>query len=214
MITTVALSAAVLALALRPAWLFPETVPANHKNPRQQWQEVGFNFDSLQPGDLVVRAGRSFFSDQLRRYNAKDQTYSHCALVTRSVSGAPLLFHSIGGSDNPDQVIRCDSLYTFLNAEEALGFAIFRYRLPAVQVARIDSVARQFFAERRMFDMKFDLADDDRLYCAEFVYKVILEATHDPRIISLSRQGEKVYVGVDDLYFNNLTQKLFEHEYN
>jgi hypothetical protein len=134
--------------------------------------------------------------------------------VTVGRNGNRYLLHAIGGSDNPDQVIRCDSIFWFLDPEEVSGFGVYRYNLQQHQLAAIDSVARRYYHEKRMFDMKFNLDDDERLYCAEFVYKVVVNATGNKEMLSLTRQREKVYVGVDDLYLNNQTQKLFEYEYN
>ena len=203
-----------LAFALKPSFLFTDSRPLTGIDPYVTFRQAPIDFDTLRAGDLIVRMGRSFFSDRLRKYSKRDKRYSHCSLVTKGRDGKSYVFHSIGGSDNPDQVVRCDSVFTFLNPEDVSGFAVYRYQLPSRQIHSMDSIARQYYREKRMFDMKFDLDDDERLYCAEFVYKVLLYATGNLEIVNLSRQGEKLYVGVDDLYLNNLTQKLFEHEYH
>lgn len=207
-------SGAFLLFAFQPAPVFQKDTLSKDKDPYETWRSVPFDFDTLRAGDLVVRSGRSFFSNELRKYSKRDKRYSHCALVTIGPGGKRYLLHSIGGSDNPDQVIRCDSVFWFLNPKEVSGFGIYRYDLPAHELAAIDSLARQYYREKRMFDMKFNLADDDRLYCAEFVYKVVTQATGNREMLSLTRQREKIYVGVDDLYLNNKTQNLFEHEYD
>lgn len=203
-----------LAFALKPEAIFSSDSIPPPKNPYKAFSEVPFDFDTLQAGDLVVRTGRSFFSDQLRQYNTKDDTYSHCALVTKASNGQTLLLHSIGGSENPDNVIRCDSVFSFLSPKEVIGFGVYRYDLPPADMAAIDSLAKLYYDEKRMFDMKFNLEDDERLYCAEYIYKVVINATGYSEMLSLSRQGEKAYVGVDDLYLNNKTNKLFEYEYH
>jgi hypothetical protein len=207
-------SGTFLLFALQPSPVFSNDALSKGKDPYDTWRRVPFDFDTLRAGDLVVRSGRSFFSNELRKYSKRDKRYSHCALVTIGPGGKRLLLHSIGGSDNPDQVIRCDSIFWFLDPEEVSGFGIYRYNLPPEQVAAIDSLARLYYREKRMFDMKFNLEDDDRLYCAEFVYKVVTKGTGNPEMLSLTRQREKIYVGVDDLYLNDQTQNLFEHEYD
>lgn len=214
LLLTVIGSAAFLVVALQPSPVYSNDRLTGDLNPYEAWKAVPFDFDTLRPGDLIVRAGRSFFSNELRKYSKRDKRYSHCALVTLGRDGKRYLLHSIGGSENPDQVIRCDSIFWFLNPKEVSGFGIYRYDLPPRQIDAIDSVARQFYREKRKFDMKFNLDDDDRLYCAEFVYKVVTHATGNREMLSLTRQGEKVYVGVDDLYLNNQTKTLFEHEYH
>ena len=37
-----------------------------------------------------------------------------------------------------------------------------------------------------MFDMQFDLASNDRMYCTEFVYKAIEEATGNKITLSVT----------------------------
>jgi hypothetical protein len=47
--------------------------------------------------------------------------------------------------------------------------------------------------------MDFDLATDDRLYCAEFVYKAIRDATGDTAYFGKTRILDRTYIGVDNL---------------
>ena len=39
------------------------------------------------------------------------------------------------------------------------------------------NVVQSLYAKGIMFDMQFDLATDDRMYCSEFVYKAVTKAS-------------------------------------
>jgi hypothetical protein len=51
------------------------------------------------------------------------------------------------------------------------GIGIFRFDLADSLQKKLVAVVQSSYNKGLMFDMKFDLATDDRMYCAEFVYK-------------------------------------------
>ncbi len=191
----------------------PRTFEEKYAYARQKWNEVQFDYSMLKTGDLLFRRGKSFFSNQLRKYSLHETKYSHCGFVSLSEDGTPLVFHSIGGTDNPNARIRCDSVFVFCDANEVSAFAVYRYRVSEQIIHRADSIARTFYKKRLAFDMNFDLNDDEKLYCAEFIYKIWIYATKNRNFIPLSVTAHKTYVGIDDLYLNNHSQKIFEYEY-
>jgi len=189
---------------------FEEKLAYAHK----KWNESHFDSKQLKTGDLLLRRGIGFFSDELRKLSLRENKYSHCGFITINSKGTPLVLHSIGGSDNPDARIRCDSLFVFCDANEATSFAVYRFDQPDKIIARADSIARKYYREKRKFDMKFNLDDDEKLYCAEFLYKIWINATEDKFFLPLSVTPTKTYVGIDDLYLNNHCTKIYEYEYN
>ena len=87
------------------------------------------------------------------------------------------VYHSIGGEWNPDQKLRRDPFELFCNPFENRGFGIFRYNLSPIENTHLINIVQEFYARGIMFDMQFDLASDDRMYCTEFVYKAVKEAS-------------------------------------
>jgi len=152
----------------------------------------------LRSGDLVLRTGADAISVMLRQMNLRDKTYSHCGIVMVE-DGYPFIYHSIGGEDNPDERLRRDSAVFFFSPvyNERLGIA--RLELASAQIAQLQAIVRRYYTARVPFDLDFDMATDDRLYCAEFVYKAVQEATADTGYFSMSRVLERTYVGVDNL---------------
>lgn len=152
----------------------------------------------LRDGDLALRTGADVISVMLRQMNRTDKTYSHCGIVMIE-DGYPFVYHSIGGEDNPDSHLQRDSAIDFFSpvSNERLGVA--RLDLQSDQVVRLHSIAQRYLASGVPFDLDFDLATDDKLYCAEFVYKAVQEAIDDTGYFTKSHLLERSYVGVDNL---------------
>lgn len=153
----------------------------------------------LQNGDLVLRTGADATSYMLRQMNLTNKTYSHCGIVMIE-NGYPFVYHSIGGEDNPDEKLRRDSASFFFSpvSNERLGIA--RLDLSGSQISLLHDIVQRYYKMAVPFDMDFDLSTNDRLYCAEFVYKAICEATADTGYFSQTKLLSRTYVGVDNLY--------------
>lgn len=164
-------------------------------------KEIDSCIHILHTGDLVLRTGIDASSYVLSRMNLRDKTYSHCGLVVVE-HGYPFVYHSIGGEDNPDACLRRDSASFFFSPKNNFGFGIARYDMNAVQVDSMKSVVYRFYKEKKKFDLDFDLKTDDKLYCAEFVYKALNIATKDTAYIKAISFIGHSYVGVDNLFIN------------
>jgi len=183
-------------------WKSQRSVTASESPRREDNRENRVAIDSavrlLQSGDLVLRTGADAISVMLRQMNLRDKTYSHCGIVMVE-NGYPFIYHSIGGEDNPDERLRRDSASFFFSPvyNERLGVA--RFQIDTAQIGQLQQIVRRYYQARVPFDMDFDLGTDDRLYCAEFVYKAVQEATSDTAYFGKSSVLAKTYVGVDNL---------------
>jgi hypothetical protein len=155
----------------------------------------------LQSGDIVVRTGSDVTSYMLSQFNQLDKTYSHCGVVIIE-NGYPFVYHSIGGEDNPDAKIRRDSIKQFFSPANNLGFGIARLRISEQQSLKLQQIVKQYYSEKRMFDMSFDLNTDDRLYCAEFVYKAVNQAVADNKFLKPVTMFGYTYVAIDNIVRN------------
>lgn len=166
-------------------------------NPANQ-RSIDSSIRFLKDGDLVLRTGADAISVMLRQMNQKDKTYSHCGIVFFE-NGYPFVYHSIGGEDNPDERLRRDSASFFFSpvSNERLGIA--RLPLNKSQVAKLSRIVQRHYLARIPFDMDFDMATDDRFYCAEFVCKSIQECIGDSTYFGRSKALDRSYVGIDDL---------------
>lgn len=153
----------------------------------------------LHDGDLALRTGADATSVMLRQMNQHNKAYSHCGIVFIE-KGQPFVYHSIGGEDNPDAALRRDPASVFFSPKGNERMGIARLQLTNAEIQRLHGIVQAFWRARIPFDMDFDLKTNNRLYCAEFVYKAVTEATQDSSYFSVSKLLDKVYVGVDDLY--------------
>jgi hypothetical protein len=166
----------------------------------------------LRTGDLVLRTGADVTSYIFTQFNQTDKTYSHCGLVVVE-DGYPFVYHSIGGEDNPNEKLRRDSASFWFSPANNLGFGIARFSFDSSQTAALQGIVYQYFREQRRFDMDFDLSTDDRLYCAEFVYKALNQAVKDSSFIRpVSRLG-KTFVAVDNLFLNSHAKLVCQVRY-
>jgi len=156
----------------------------------------------LRTGDLVLRTGADVTSYIFTQFNQTDKTYSHCGLVVIE-HGYPFIYHSIGGEDNPDEKLRRDSASFWFSPANNLGFGIARFSFDSSQIASLQKTVYQYFREQRRFDMDFDLGTNDRLYCAEFVYKALNHAVGDSTFIRPVSRFGKTFVAVDNLFLNS-----------
>jgi hypothetical protein len=155
----------------------------------------------LRTGDLVVRMGADMTSYMFSQINQTDKSYSHCGLVVVE-NGKPYIYHSIGGEDNPDQILKKDSAAFWFSPSNNLGFGIVRYSIDKAAIDSLTSVVLGMYNEKRKFDMDFDLKTDDRLYCAEFVYKALNQVVNDSEYIKPVTVLGYTFVGVDNLFLH------------
>lgn len=166
----------------------------------------------LKSGDIIVRTGDDITSYMLCQFNQTDKTYSHCGLVMVE-NGYPFVYHSIGGEDNPDERLRRDSASFFVTPKHNLGAAVYRYPLSDSQIIHWHRVAKEYYKKRPLFDLKFDLATEDALYCSEFIYKSLSEAIRDSTYIQPVTVLGYRFIGIDNLFLNKHAQIICRIKY-
>lgn len=166
----------------------------------------------LKDGDMVLRTGADVTSYMLSQTNQHDKTFSHCGLV-RIENGYPFVYHAIGGEDNPDEEVRRDSASAWFSPAGNLGLGIARFNLNSKGLRKLTDVVTHYYKEKRKFDMKFDLATDNRLYCAELVYKALLEASGNKLFCHPVSKFGYHYISVENLYRNKHTKLIWQVRY-
>lgn len=150
---------------------------------------------AVQSGDLVLRTGRDYTSEVMRKLSLHDKTYSHCGIASIE-NDSVFVYHSIGGEWNPDQKLRRDLFAVFCNPFENRGFGIYRYTFNKKQKEKVLRNVHQFYKKEVMFDMQFNLDSDDRMYCSEFVYK----AMKPVQKLKTTTINHITFVAVDNLF--------------
>ncbi|RYZ33518.1 MAG: hypothetical protein EOP49_35790 [Sphingobacteriales bacterium] len=197
----------ILALYIAASWLSCAQ-PANPLNRqaalinKQTDGRKSYGVDTalriVRTGDMVLRRGSDATSYMFSRMNRKELTYSHCGIVIFH-NGYPYVYHAIGGEDNPDALLRADSLTTWMAPKSNELFGIYRHTLSVEELRKLVSVVTGYYKDEVKFDTRFDLNTDDRLYCAELVAKALNRAKGMAYIQPSKRYG-LYYYSIDDLY--------------
>lgn len=164
-------------------------------------QVVDSAISLLKSGNIVLRMGLGADSRLLSLMNRRDKSYSHCGIVMIE-NGYPFVYHSIGGEDNPDERLRRDSAWLFFSPRFNTQIAVIKYDFSAANVDRLRATVSKYYHSRPKFDLKFDLATDDKLYCSEFVYKAITSAMNDTAYLHVTTAIGHRFVGIDDIFMN------------
>lgn len=155
----------------------------------------------IRQGDMILRTGNDFTSESLRRLSLTDKTYSHCGIASIE-NDTIFVYHSLGGEWNPDERLRKDPVELFCNPGENRGFGVFTFNFDARQKHTLDSLLQSWYKKGIMFDMRFDLSTDDRMYCTELVSKAI-EFSTDTRIsFAATTLNNFKFVSIDNLFLN------------
>ena len=174
------------------------------REPEQNDRRVPiFAIDSIslspvQSGDIIFRDGRGFMSSAFRKLSLTEPAYSHTGIIHR-IDKKLYVYHLIGGENNPDGLMRLERIENFLNPENALAFAVYRSDLDN---SEIDSLAGVFYNAKIKFDMDFDLATDDRMYCTEMVYKILCSVSRMDNYLPLSKISGHSYIACDNIYLS------------
>jgi len=158
---------------------------------------------NIQSGDLITRTGNDFTSQGLRTLNQRNQTYSHCGIASIE-NDSLFIYHALGGEWNPDEKLKREPFELFAEPYSNKGIGVFHFNLTDTTRQQLIKAAQNYYAAGLMFDMDFDLTTDNRMYCAEFIYKSFLKASHQQMVFNKSKIGRFIFIGVDDIFLHPL----------
>lgn len=180
---------------------------------KAQWEAAGLDESSLVDGDLVLRHSKGFVSDAILTFQTKDPQYSHSGIV-RKIDGKTYVYHATGGEENVTQKMKRDKIEIYCHPAATYKFGVFRWALTDDQRKEFVEILDRWYEGGMEFDLDFDMATDDKMYCSEMIYKGLVKVTGDPNYITLSKVIDKPYVAIDDMYLNPHCTKLFQYEYH
>ncbi len=177
------------------------------KNIEQIIKNITIAKKYVKQGDLIMRTGKDFTSELMRLSSAADKTYSHCGIASFEHDSL-FVYHALGGEWNPDEKLRRDAFEIFCNPYENRGIGIFRYSLSTGVEAKLSKIIDTLYKNGVRFDTRFDLATNDRMYCSEFVYKTVEQATDYKINLPLTTFRNKKFVSPDNLYLNPFCKEI------
>lgn len=189
---------------------YPKSMSASDQ---EKWDAAGLDQSILKDGDMVLRHSKGFVSDAILSFSTNDPQYSHSGIV-KVVNGKPHVYHTTGGEENVSNKMKLEPLELYCHPSAVFKFGVFRFDLDNEQLESFMGVLDGYYDRGVEFDMDFDMATEDVMYCSEMIYKALVLATNDKNYIPLSEVLSKPYVAIDNLYLNNHCNLIFKYDYD
>lgn len=166
----------------------------------------------IHDGDVITRTGIDFTSQALRQFCRKDDTYSHCGIVLREHDSF-FVYHAIGGEINPKQTLQREWLPAFCDGASNDGIGIFRFNMDSIKLTREKKFIQEKYSEGTLFDMRFDLRTDEKMYCSEFVAKTLMYAYQHTINFDTTFIQQQPYFTVDNIFLNKNCQEIHRFKF-
>lgn len=128
--------------------------------------KTDINYSLLKNGDLVLRCGKS--SESYAVHIADDTSeFTHIGILIFE-NNIPFVVHAVPHKLN---TIKKEALGEFCSPKKASKIAIYRSSLSNTEIQNICNEALYFYKEKYVFDSKYDLSTNKKLYCTELVLK-------------------------------------------
>ncbi|NII28226.1 hypothetical protein HB364_24295 [Pseudoflavitalea sp. X16] len=165
----------------------------------------------IQPGDLVLRTGTDYASEQVKALSKQDRTYSHGGIAVVD-SGKIFIYHVEPDNHHVHDKVRKELLDSFCNPAKNLGFAVARYTLADEQKTKLLAYMDKQYRQQVVFDMHFDLKTDDKLYCSEMIKKGLAQATGNHIVVATDRITDRNKFKLIKRYFKLTEKQIVTHD--
>lgn len=167
--------------------------------------------DSLfRSGDIIFRDGRGVISSAFRRLSLTDPRYSHAGIIHKE-NGLVFVYHILGGERGRNNKMRKDLLSFFCNPLQSNSFAVYRMDQNG---KKIDSLATHYFSKKLEFDTGFNLSTDDKMYCTELIYKILIKVSGQENYLPLTNFSGVKYEACDNIYLSSHSKKIYSFNYS
>ena len=144
----------------------------------------------IRTGDLVLRTGTDFSSEEVRAISTTDKTYSHAGIALADSSGI-FIYHIEPDHLHVGDKVRREPLDSFCNPGKNVGIAIARYDLSPAEKTKFLSWLHEQYEKKIPFDIHFDLRSTDSLYCSEMIRKGLSFATKSRVVLPTHRFNDR-----------------------
>jgi hypothetical protein len=164
---------------------------------------------ALKQGDLVLRRGRDVASYMISQSGVEEKMYSHCGIV-QIENGKPVVYHFISSGNKNRQGLVRDAASVFFSAKQNNIVAVKRYPMNKAQLREQSALVNGYYQQHPGFDMNFDMSNTDKLYCSEFVYRVMNKVMGDTAFIKSAEKNGFAYIPIDRLYMNGRAEEVWQ----
>jgi hypothetical protein len=117
-----------------------------------------------------------------RNFNNSDTNITHVGIGVGN--GSELSIYNV--IDNPvvgQSALVVDDLKSFISKPDLFYYSIWQLQASPFQVEQVVKLCRSIAEKKIVFDAKFELKDDDFLYCSEFCALVLLTLDMKPQLV-------------------------------
>ena len=173
---------------------------ANNDSANTTNHEMADACNLIKTGDLILRTGADYSSEHIRQFSRQDKTYSHAG-IAQIDSGRIFVYHIEPAAHGKDNMVRKELLDSFCKQSSNLGFGIARYQMNKDEMLRFIQYMEKQYLNNVSFDMDFDLATDDKMYCSEMIKKALHQATNGKVCIETDPLNSKMHYKLIRKYF-------------
>lgn len=154
----------------------------------------------VKTGDLVLRTGRDFSSEQVKDMSKEDKTYSHGGIVVIE-NDSILVYHVEPDFYYKKDKVRKELIDSFISIDHNSGFGLARFDLSEKEIGTFVNYMETQFQNKVAFDMTFDLKTNDKMYCSEMITKGLRTSTDGRIQIEIQRLTDKSKFKIIKQYF-------------
>ena len=165
----------------------------------------------IQTGDLVLRTGIDFSSDQVKDLSLKDKTYSHGGIAFVEHDSI-FIYHVEPDYYYITDKVRKEPLDSFCNPEKNYGIGIARYNLSDEEKQKFIAYLDEQYQKKIPFDVRFLLSTNDSMYCSEMIKKGLALATADRITIEPLRFNDRSKFRLIKRYFKIREEEFVNRE--
>ena len=134
----------------------------------------------IHTGDIIFRSGKDFTSYRIRELSDKNKTYSHAGIALVRDTDV-FVYHITPPELNEpasDTAMRLEKLEQFAATKKCFGFGVLRYQLSSAEIDKAMHYLDSLYRAKVSFDHRFNLEDDNKMYCSEMVDKTLQYASN------------------------------------
>ncbi len=162
----------------------------------------------VEAGDIVLRAGKGRWSAYFRDMSQRERRFSHVGVVATNESGLVVVRASADDITGLG-TFRAEPFADFIAGHDDI--AVFRVR--AEQASRRAIAAVCIGKIGTPFDMRFDLSNQDNVYCTELVWLSVNSVMGSAMIQPTTVKGREI-VTVDECYLGTWAVKVYDSKQN
>jgi len=164
----------------------------------------------LKDGDLLFRRGYGIDSTVSMNFSQGEKRYSHAGIIFKE-NNKVFVVHSEEDKKNGHNGVYAEPIEDFLEGINI--WAVYRFNLTSELRKKVIDYALILKKQDIIFDIDFNLDEDKKMYCSEFIYKVINRTTKQELIRAGKHFLGRKFVTISDLYQNN-GSKLIDISHN